>query len=159
MTKILAKINNKKELYNFLNNVDYKRYKETSIDSVYFLVRYVIDKKEYIEPIYFYSSNNGKTYDGGPCTITKHKGISLRRWMNIQWGDGTTNDPLNEFDKEAVEYERKFQVGNIHYVIDSFLCEPFLPKKLEVLKIFTEKECLKYFLKEEKRNKKNNQHN
>lgn len=153
MTKALVKITNRNELYKFLKNIDYKKYKATSMSDVYFLIRYIEDGKTYVEPTYFQEYKG--SYFESPCTLMEYKYTSLRQWLNFIYGDSDIsmekrNSKVSEFDKDSVEYERQFQIGNTHYTIENFQCAPYLPKKLDILKILSEKDCLNYLLKDNK---------
>lgn len=157
MKDVSIRINSRDELNNYLYSVDYKKYKKTSMDSVYFLIKYEFDSKEIIEPIYFCEYEEGGFFEN--TVVMQEFDESLIEYINFIYGDPEVsferrNEPLEDFDKEIVEYESQFQVDDKHYSIDSFSTLPFLPDSLEIIGIMNERDCLEYLIKEQEENDK-----
>ena len=141
------KINSKQELYNFLNNFNFKDYKETELSSVYFLIEY--DK--YIEPLYFISFED--VWFESVCTLGKFplKDTNLAGYIKDIYFEQPLEYHLNpvftekDFEK-LYEYEKRFQIDGNHYEIDCFQTSPFLPEKFKIIKPMTETECLKWLI-------------
>ena len=51
---------------------------------------------------------------------------------------------------EALEYELRFQKDGIHYEIGNPQCTPFLPEKIKIVSVLSEKECLEWLIKNNK---------
>lgn len=154
MEKLSVQINSKEERYKYLDSLDFSKYKNNKYDCVHFLIKYTVDSKEYVEPVYFWKFDDW--YLEYPCTLFNYN-ESLEDYINFHFGmDDDFNvikKPLDSYEKELVEYEKQFQIGDVHYEIEHFQCLPFLPEKIEIIGILTEKECLEYLINEGKKHK------
>ena len=156
MKKISVQINSKNEMDRYLDSLDFDMLKDNKYDCVHFLVKYENDSKEIIEPVYFYNID-GDWFEGD-CTLLEFE-KSLEEYINFLYGEVDDKDnviakPLSFFEKELVEYEKQFQIGDTHYEIEHFQTFPFLPSYFEIIGILTEKECLEYLIKQKKENEK-----
>lgn len=135
------KFKTKRELYNFLDNFNFTSKKTTKLSSVYFLVAF--DNNEY--PIYFSHFRN--MWFAAPCELYYFK-LPDNELMNYV-------KQMYEKDsiKEAYEYEKIFQRNGIHYEINCPQCAPFLPEEVAILDVFSEEECLDWFLENTKKEK------
>ena len=127
-------INTKQELYDYLNNFDFKSKKDSPLSSVYFLVKH----DDVTEPIYFTPYED--VWFESPCEML---GIEMNE------------DELKEFVKEiyeekywedAFKYESLLQKDGFHYDIDTPQCSPFLPDKIEIVGVLSERECMEWML-------------
>ena len=125
----------KTELNKFLKKFDYASKQSTTLSSVYFLTKY----GDITEPLLFTKFEN--LWMPAPCVL---KEFSL------------PDEDLEEYVKamyeqdaflEALKFEKIFQHNGKHYVIDCPQCYPFLPKKIEIVDVFSEEECLEWLLK------------
>lgn len=135
-------LENKKELYEYLDNVETKHKRKTNMCSVYYLIEYEYKTKKIIEPIYFMHYKN--VYFPSPCELhyCEMKEKELKEYVLEMYEE--------ESLEEAYEYENIFQKGNTHYEIYVPQCAPFLPEKVCVLNILSEEECLEWLLSKEK---------
>lgn len=130
-------IKNKKELYDYLNNCDFNKKKDSDFSSVYFLIEF--DNKKI--PIYFVHFEN--SYFESKCILmeTKTDENSFIEYVKETYED-------NCFEK-ALKYEYSMYKNGIHYEIVNPHCYPFLPKEFKI-KMISEQECLKILLKNKK---------
>ena len=126
-------INNRNELYDYLNNVDWESKRDTKLSSVYFLV--TVDS--HTEPIHFMQYENA--YFESPCDL--HSFPLLE-------------DELEDYVKEvyeeigteySLEFEKTMQRGSLHYDIDCPQCFPFFDK-IDNIVMISEKECLDWLI-------------
>lgn len=149
-------INNKKELFDFLNTYDYPH--KNHLDFYYFLVKYskIINGKIFdIErPILFIkdeiSNEANGTWSEISCSLLTHY-IMDYNWEEqiLTWyfSDMKDNLPSQGEINEILEHEKKFQINNRHYeIIKNYPENSFLPNKIEIVKGLTEEECLDYLL-------------
>ena len=130
--------NTKKELCDYLNNFDFDYKRDTELSSVYFLMEF----NNHIEPIYCMHFRD--SWFESPCELHK---FPLK------------DDEVIEYVKEmyqtdylsvAYQYEKIFQKDGWHYDIDVPQCSPFLPDKVKIIDVFSEKECLDWLLEHTK---------
>lgn len=129
------KIINRKELYEYLNNINWNNKKDTELSSVYFLVTY----NKRIQPIYFMKYDN--VYFESNCSL-----------FRCLMSEDELEDYVREIYEEksfhnALEYERTMQRGKWHYEISCPQCSPFLPEQLENIEMISESECLDFLMK------------
>lgn len=125
--------NTRKELYDYLDNFDFDSKRDTELSSVYFLMEF----NDHVEPIYFMHFRN--SWFESPCDLHR---FPLK------------DDEVTEYVKEmyqtdyliAYQHEKIFQKDGWHYDIDNPQCEPFLPDKVKIIDVFSEKECLDWLL-------------
>ena len=129
-------INSRKELYKYLNSVDWNSKKETKLGSVYFLIKY----NNNIEPIYFFYYEG--SYFESPCFIHK---TEMSKHELLEY---VKNTYIKESWEESLEFENSMHKNGYHYEIDCPQCAPFLPERLEILKIMSEQECLDWYLED-----------
>ena len=139
--------NTKQELYNYLNNFDYESHKDSSMSSVYFLVKY----GKTIEPIYFTPYED--VWFESPCEVRGFpmKDDEVMKYVRTQYG--------SKYWKEAHEFETLMQKDGTHYDIDCPQCSPFLPEKVEIIKPLSERECLEWILENWAKDKKDKEKN
>ena len=130
--------NTRKELYDYLNNFDFKSKKDTEMSSVYFLMEF----NNHIEPIYFMSYEN--SWFESPCELHR-----------TQLNDNELMEFVKEIYKadainKAYEYEKIFQRDGYHYDIDVPQCLPFIPEESKIIDVLSEKECLDWLLEHRK---------
>lgn len=132
-------IRNRKELYQYLNTVDWHSKKDSNMSSVYFLITY----NGKTEPIYFMSYEG--VYFESPCELHKFP-------MNECEIDEYVKELYTkESFQQALEYEKAMHRGNWHYDIDCPQCAAsFLPEKLDDIKMISESECLEWLIKHSK---------
>ena len=137
---INKKFYNKTELYDFLKTFDYNQKKETSLSSLYFLVKY----NDTIEPLYFTPFRD--VWFASPCEIHSFElgEKDLEEFVESLYEESS--------QKEALEFEKLFQRNGIHYDIDNPQVTPFLPDEITIIKALSETECLNWFLEREKEN-------
>ena len=128
------KINSKRELYDFLEILDWDAYKEHDWSSVYFLIKY--DK--YTQAVYFSYIRNSWFESSCVLRVFPLADDKLKEYVEEQY--------IKKSWDEAYKYESVFQKDNCHYEIDNPQCFPFLPEELEIVKIMTEKECLEWLI-------------
>ena len=126
--------NNKQTLYEYLNNFNFDCYRETELSSVYFLVLH----SGKTEPIYFVKYDD--VWFASPCSLQSFK-MAKEDILNFV-------DSIYEPDgiEEALKFETLMHRDNYHYSINSPQCAPFLPEKVEILKVLTESECLDFLI-------------
>ena len=127
-------LNSKKELYKYLNDFDFDSVRDTKLSSIYFLIVY----NNCVEPIYFTSFED--VWFESPCELHKFPLTEdeFIRYIREQY-------VWYSFD-DAYEYEKIFQKGDWHYEIDCPQCTPFLPEKIKIIDVFSEKKCLEWLL-------------
>lgn len=130
---------NRQELYTYLDNFDFDSKKETTISSVYFLIRNGLHKPE---PLYF-MHYQGSWFES-PCCLMKHQldDDKVKEYVDEIYLD-------NEEKDEYYKFENLMQRDGWHYEIDCPQCLPFLENDIEILDVFTESECLNWLLKNE----------
>lgn len=126
----MVEIRTRKELYDYLNGVDWSLKKDNSMASVYFLVEF----DGHTEPIYFF--NYADSWFECPCELHRYP-----------LPDNQVKDLVKELYEEnswlsAYEYEINFQKHGYHYEINNPQCTPFLPEKFNILDMISESECL-----------------
>lgn len=128
------RLHNRKELYDYLNSVDWGAKRYTELSSVYFLVRY----DGHVEPVYFAPFE--EVYFETPCDLQRFplKEEELREYVQVMY------DP--EHEEAAYEHEKSMQRGEWHYEIQCWQCSPFLPDEVEILAVLSEPECLDWLL-------------
>lgn len=129
------KLNSRKELYEYLESVDWKSKRDCSWSSVYFLISY----DEHTEAIHFMHYED--SWFESPCML---RGFpldddKLREYIEEQY--------IEKSWDEAYKYESVFQKDNYHFEIDNPQCFPFLPEKVEIIKVMSEEECLEWLIK------------
>ena len=131
----MVKINSRQELYEYLENLDWEFKRDCDWSSVYFLMVY----NDHIEAIYF--SHYQDSWFESPCVLrgfplpdNKLREYIEERYIEKSWD-------------EAYKYESVFQKDNYHFEIDNPQCSPFLPEKVEIIKVMSEKECLEWLIK------------
>ena len=126
-------IENRKELYNFLDNVDYSKYQPNSMSSVYFLIK----NKNTIEPIHFMHYKNA--YFESPCYL-----VETFSEENVE--DYVKETYVKSARKQALEYEKSMCRNGVHYEIECPQCSPFFNGPIQIIQILTEQECLDYLI-------------
>ena len=121
------------ELYEYLNNVDFSKYKTSSMSSVYFLVKY----KDGIEPLYFMPYEG--VYFESPCCL-------METFEEKYIEDYVKGTYIKSARKEALKYEKSMCRNGMHYEIDCPQCAPFLKGPMQIIQILSEQECLDYLL-------------
>lgn len=136
-------INSKQDLYNYLNNFDWKAYRNTEMSDVYFLIEY----DDYVEPLHFMSFEN--VWFESPCSLSQcfMKDEDVAEYVKEMY--------FEEAFEEALEYEKMFQIDGKHYEIFNPQCFPFLPEKCKIIKPMTEKECLDWLIEHCNKEKEN----
>lgn len=131
-------LHSKKELYQYLDNVDWNLKKENKLADVYFLIKF----DQHIEPIYFTQFED--VYFEYPCDLKRFplEENELSEYVKEMYG-------ADEFEM-ALEYEKLLQREGWHYEIMCWQCSPFLPEEIEVIDMISESECLDWLLKHEK---------
>ena len=129
------KLNSRKELYEYLESVDWESKRDCSWSSVYFLISY----DEHTEAIHFmhYEDSwfeSSCVLRGFPLPDNKLREYVEERYIEKLWN-------------EAHKYESVFQKDNYHFEIDNPQCFPFLPEEVEVVKVMSEEECLEWLIK------------
>ena len=129
------KINNRKELYEYLDSIDYSKYKESSMSDVYFIVTEEYDKEYVVTFISF----EGEYFE---CP---------QQLIRIQLSDDELEYYVKDiyedkYFKEALEYEKKFQFNGFHYEIDGYQTDPWIEKLVDI-KPITETECFDFMLR------------
>lgn len=129
-------INSRKELYDFLNAQDFSLKKDSNLSSVYFLVEY----NGKVEPIYFTAFMD--VFFESPCTLY-HTNIDIDKIPDY------VRDTYEEdvFD-DALIYTLSMYKDGVLYEIENFQCEPFLPDKIDSIKMISETECLNWLLRQ-----------
>lgn len=131
-------INNRKELYDFLKSQDYNKKKDTSMSSVYFLVEY----NDIIEPIYFTPFMD--VFFESPCSLYEYD-------MDVEDIPKYVEEMYEKkhYDEALVYTLSMYRNGKL-YEIENFQCEPFLPDKINNIKMISESECLSWLLRNKK---------
>lgn len=130
-------INNREELYSYLDNLDWDSKRDSKLSSVYFLV--TVDG--HTEPIHFMHYENA--YFESPCELHR-----------FSMPESKLDDFVREIYEEdgyedALEFEKTMQRGSWHYEINCHQCFPFF-KKIDNIVIISEKECLDWLITNEK---------
>lgn len=126
--------NTKQELYDYLNSFDFDSVKDTEVSSVYFLV----ESDNHIEPIYFFNFD-GAWFESY-CQL-KEAPLDDSEVKKYMWE--TYYEPVLV---GLYEHEMNMQRNGVHYRINNPHCFPFLPKKIKILDVFSDKKCLDWLL-------------
>lgn len=128
-------IHSRKELYEYLGNVDWNLKRETKFSSVYFLIKF----NDHIEPLYFMHYED--SYFECPCYLysCEMKEGELENYLKETY--------YPEVFEQALIYEKTMQRENKHYEIICPQCSPFLPQDVEIVDMISESECLDWLLK------------
>lgn len=124
--------NSKEELNQWLNTIDFKKYQETELSSVYFLIEF----DNHIEPLYFMPYED--VFFESPCELH-----ILSEQPNLE---EYVRDMYEMWYDTALEYEKTMVRDNVHYEIDVPQCTPFLTMPCSIIKIMTESETLDWLL-------------
>lgn len=127
-------LNSKQELYEYLNNFDYASKRDSSLSSVYFLIKF----NNHVEPIYFMPFED--VWFESPCELHR-----------CEMKDEEVMDYVKEMYRkdawdQAYEYESLLQKDGWHYDIDCPQCSPFLPDEIEIIDAISEHECMEWIL-------------
>ena len=128
------KINNREELYKYLDRIDYNKYKESNMSDVYFMLKEE-DSRPYVVTFLHFEGS----YFECPQELIRFP------LQDKELKDYIIDNYSNEYFNEALEYEKKFQLNGYHYEINGWQVEPWI-EKLEDIKPITESECLKFML-------------
>lgn len=130
----LLKINNRKELYDYLSKVDVSEKQETGMSSVYFLVTY----NGKTEPLYFMPYEG--SYFESVCELHQFemREDELEQLVKELY--------LPEAYEKALDFEKTMFIDGIRYEINNPQCVPFLPEVIDDIKPISETECVKWIL-------------
>lgn len=128
------KINSRQELYEYLHSFNSMAVKDFKFESVYFLVK----NGDHVWPIRFLLWD-GACFES-PCTLRQFPLSDAELPQYIEWMYGL-NCP-----QELREYEKMMQRDGVHYMIENFQCDPFLPEQIEILDAFSNRKCLDWLL-------------
>lgn len=131
-------INNRKELYEYLENQNFDDKRDTKLSSVYFLVEYE-GKKEIV-----YFTHFQDVYFESPITLMSYE-------MSIEELKKYVKDTyMEESYEDALAYELTLYRNGKLYEIDCPQCSPWLPDKIDNIEMLSESQCLDLILKWEK---------
>jgi hypothetical protein len=105
-----------------------------------------------VEPTWFtkYNFEDGEWFLESPCELYEVKKIEepIEKFL-YEYASFIVEEFENP--QEYIEkYVRHMIIDNILYTIENFQCSPYLPKKVEDIKLISERECLEYMLNKSK---------
>lgn len=130
-------ITSRKQLYKYLDNLNFEKYSETPLSSVYLL----INNKGKIEPIYFMHYED--VYFESPCCL-------MQTMPEEDVEEYVKEYYETDYIEEAIAYEKGMCRNGYHYEIECPQCSPFLSETFEIIAVLTESECLDWLINKEK---------
>lgn len=126
--------NTKQELYTYLNNFDFKSVQDTRLSSVYFLVEF----DNHRELVYFAPYED--VWSESACELFEFvsDGNEIMAYIEEIYSKSCL--------REAYEYEKNMQKDGRHYQIINHQCLPFLPNKIKIIDVFSDKKALDWLL-------------